>query len=125
MTHPRKRLPNLLLALLLALMPLQSLLAGMLVPPASAGSHHDMGHVPAMSLHADSAGAMNPDCRHCQSPGGCIDQGCSLNHCFSCVSVLPSPQSLGMTPLRSTVETAAEADIDSHFASHPFRPPIA
>ncbi len=121
----RHRLPILLLALLLALMPMQSLLAAMLAQSAPADGHQGMGHAPAMSLHSDGSGAMDPGCRHCQSPDDCTGQGCSLNHCLSCVPVVNSQQSLGMTTFRSIVQSMAQDGLKSHFASHPFRPPIA
>jgi uncharacterized protein YuzB (UPF0349 family) len=123
MTRSPKKLPLLLLALLLAFSPLQNAFAGldfhMTEKKAQPGMNHaDTG---GMSMHGYQG--MNADCQHCDEQIGCNEHDCSLTHCASCVPGLLSFVQQNVIIAGNDTYPPFKQILTSCFTSHLFRPP--
>jgi hypothetical protein len=123
MVRSSKKLPLLLLALLMVFSPLQSAFAGvdfhLPVEEGQPGIHHpDMG---GMSMHDEHG--MNADCQHCDEQTGCNGHDCSHSHCASCVPGLLCVIKLTVTSTGSDSYAVSEPVHSSCLTSHPYRPP--
>lgn len=122
MSQSPHKLPFILLALLLALSPLQNAIAALDVHPSMPTGLHAMNHGATMDMDAQG---MSDDCPHCVDHNGCGDHDCSQSHCASCVPGLLRATLLNLTACGADSYPRLEPILSDRFISHPFRPPKA
>ncbi len=125
MSRSPNRLFSILLMLLLAFSPLQSVLAGVDFHRAMEKGMSGMTHAETGGMSMQDHQGMSPDCQHCDEQSGCNQHNCTHTHCASCVPGLLSFIQQTVTIAGSDSYSVLEPVFSSRFTSHPFRPPKA